>query len=416
MKWRLPPWLGGTERDTSLLLGLNLFCRLTGLALLAVISRRLPQHDIGAFFFAVAFAESLAMLASFNLGPLMMRRVAADPERAGEHLAAVLGFRLASAPLYLLVTPVAGALGAGLPWTLIVPVTVFVLMENVYHKLAMFFMARGKLVYDIAIGGTVQTAFLAVVVVWMWLAPSLNALLGANLFRGAALMCVGLLVAHARVCPLRATWSGALVRDSLPFAVISFLRLLRTHLETLLLGFLATAGSVAVFSLAFRVVVAAQFVPMSFAAALFPRLAARGFDAENRAMFRRATLTLGGVAVAAMAVTLAAAEPLCALMFGSLSGEVAPLLRLLSLQFPLGFGIGLAGSALVALGHERRVLAALVLGICASILVSLLLIPRWGPFGAVVGHLASASVELAVLLARLRLALRHPVQQAGGAK
>ena len=89
------------QRDT-LLLTLQTFYRLS-VVLLAVLSRCLPANEIGKYFFALSFAESFTLLASFCLGPVLMRRVAADPSKATTSFAPMLGLRLVrSGPLYLL--------------------------------------------------------------------------------------------------------------------------------------------------------------------------------------------------------------------------------------------------------------------------------------------------------------------------
>ena len=44
--------------------------------MLVVISRFLSAGDIGVYFFAVYFADSFIILASFSLNIVMMRRVA----------------------------------------------------------------------------------------------------------------------------------------------------------------------------------------------------------------------------------------------------------------------------------------------------------------------------------------------------
>ena len=88
------------QRDTLLLLTLQTFYRLR-VVLLAVLSRCLPANEIGKYFFALSFAESFTLLASFCLGPVLMRRVAADPSKATTSFAPMLGLRLVSGPLYL---------------------------------------------------------------------------------------------------------------------------------------------------------------------------------------------------------------------------------------------------------------------------------------------------------------------------
>src|SRR3972149_5075532 len=90
------------QRDTFLLLALQVFYKLSGLILLVVLSRNLPAEDIGLYFFALSFAGSFVVLANLQINAVRMRRVAADSAHAPAHLAALLGFRLVGSPVYLL--------------------------------------------------------------------------------------------------------------------------------------------------------------------------------------------------------------------------------------------------------------------------------------------------------------------------
>ncbi len=116
------------RRDTCLLLGAQTFYKLSGVVVPVVLSRCLSAEDIGAYFFVISFASVFAFLADLNLNPVMMRRVAAQPENAPAHLAHLLGFRLAASPVYLLCATVAAlALTKGI-WFLIVVAALFTLL------------------------------------------------------------------------------------------------------------------------------------------------------------------------------------------------------------------------------------------------------------------------------------------------
>src|SRR5919199_913574 len=84
-------WRSRLRRDTLLLLALQLFYRLSGVVLLAILSRYLPAGEIGVFFFALSFAEVFPLIANFRLNPVLLRRVAADPAQATSHFASILG-------------------------------------------------------------------------------------------------------------------------------------------------------------------------------------------------------------------------------------------------------------------------------------------------------------------------------------
>ena len=128
-------WQSRLRRDTWLLIALQIVYRLSGVVFLAVLSRCLPAGDIGAYVFALSFAESFTLIANFRLNPILMRRVAADPGRAATHFAPLLGFRLVSSPLYLLCVSVTAIACTGAIWWVVVLVACSTLLENCsfYH-------------------------------------------------------------------------------------------------------------------------------------------------------------------------------------------------------------------------------------------------------------------------------------------
>ena len=130
---------GRLERDAVLLLAGQTFYKLTGVLLLAVLSRSLSARDIGICFFAESFADSLIVIASLQLNAVLMRRVAANPARASAHLAAILGFRLVSGLIYLCCVGVGAAILARAIWPVTMVVALSALMENASFSFGSFF-------------------------------------------------------------------------------------------------------------------------------------------------------------------------------------------------------------------------------------------------------------------------------------
>ena len=260
------------QRDTLRMLSAETLYRLSGFVLLMVLSRYLPAEEIGVYFFALSFARIFLVFASFGLTPILMRRVAAEPQRAALHLSALLGFRLVSSPLYLVCVSVAAFVFVREIWQLVVAVAVFALLENIYVAFGSFFIALQKVVYNVSIGIVVEVFFLAVFLLGMLWAPSLEVLVQANLLRALCLVGAAFFLTQRWLCPLQVSWDGRFVKESVPFAFFSLLALLRGRLDTLLLGFLTDYSAVGYYQLAFRVMFASFFVPVVVGLMFFPQL------------------------------------------------------------------------------------------------------------------------------------------------
>jgi O-antigen/teichoic acid export membrane protein len=385
------------QRDTLLLLVLQTFYRLSGVVLLAVLSRCLPANEIGKYFFALSFAESFTLLASFCLGPVLMRRVAADPEQATTYFAPMLGLRLASSPLYLCCVSVTALAFTGAIWWVVVIVALFTLLENCYFSFIHLFLALHKVVYNVVIGIAVQTIFLAVFLIGMWWAPSLNILLEANLLRALGLVGAAMFVTHRWLCPLRIAWDSTLIKDGAPFILLTLLVMLRGRVDTLLLGFFTDYDTVGQYQLAFRVVFTTFFVPTTVSQALFPHLAAYGLSCENRRMLVYGVGGLLGLGLLSMGLVFFWAAPLTTLVYGPQAGAVTLLLRPLTLLFPLGFLSLFLSTVLPAVHQENKVLVASAIGIGTNILANCAFIPLWGACGTVSAVVLATLIELSVL-------------------
>ncbi len=396
------------QRDTFLLLALQTFYKLGGLVLLMVLSRRLLAEEIGVYFFAVSFAESFLVLASFQLNSVMMRRVAADPAHASSHLAPLLGFRLLGSPVYLICVSAAAFVVTGGIWRVVLVVALTALLENIHFSFGTFLTAMGKVVYNVWIGGAVEVFFMSVFLLGMWWMPSLNVLLGANLLRSICLLGAGVFITRFWLCPLQVSWDTIFIREGVPFLLTFLLAVLGEKIDTLLLGFLTDYETVGRYHMGLRIVFAASFIPTVVGQVFFPQLAAHGQSPANRRAILRRAVFLLGLGLLAMGVAFLLASPLTAVLYGSVSGTVTPLLRPLTLLFPLSFLNIFLSVTLQALYQEKKVLRSLAIGTGTSVLANCVLIPLVGVYGAVYARILSALIRVGILTWYLRHLFSQP--------
>ncbi len=232
--------------------------------------------------------------------------------------------------------------------------------------------------------------------------------MGVYLVRSLCLLGAAALVTHRRICAVRLSWDTSLLREGVPFLMIALVATFGGHIDTLLLAFFTDYEIVGHYQLALRVVLASQFIPGVLGLVLFPHFAAEGLDAANR---RR---LLGGVAVLTAAglvlsgAVLLFAEPLAALLYGALAAAVVPLLRPLTILFPLGFLNVFLSTTLQALHCEKQALRALVLAMATMFIAACALIPFIGAYGAVHAAILAALVQLGILLWFLRRIFGRP--------
>ena len=200
------------------------------------------------------------------------------------------------------------------------------------------------------------------------------------------------------------------LKPVLVFFAMSCAATVYTHLDTLMLGFMAADADVGYYNAAVKVKGVLVTLVTALGAVLLPR---SSWYVEQGRMddFRRMTQkALRFVLLAASAVTvyfmLYARE--CVLV---LSGEAfLPAEDAMRIIMPTVLLIGLTNvigmQTLVPLGKEKVVLRSEIAGAAVDLILNLLLIPRFRAAGAAIGTLAAEAVVLAVQYAALRNELK----------
>jgi O-antigen/teichoic acid export membrane protein len=390
------------RRDTVAIFTAQTFYRLSGFILLIVLSRRLGATDIGRFFFAVASAESLIVLSHFGTTSIMSRRVASSPAEASTHFAPLLGFRLLSAPVYLITVIGAAAVFTSAPLWLAASTALITLLEDLYFSFGSLFLALRKALYNVTLGISIHTAYIIAFLVGMSLAPSLHMLVAVTMFRAGCLLAAGVWVTRRRLFPIAVRLDWAVVRAGIPFVMIAALHVLRDQIGTLILGTMSSYAAVAHFNLAWRLVASSYFVPTAICAVIVPIITAHGLTDSNRRLIRRAAAGVTGAGVSGASVAFFFALPLAGFMYGPLGDNVGPIIKALAVVFPLGFLALFLSLVLQALYEEAHVLRTLFLVTVVNLVANVLLVPRLGAQGAAYAQIASTGLQLGILALRLR--------------
>jgi O-antigen/teichoic acid export membrane protein len=403
------------RRNTASLLSLELLFRASGFVILAVMSRTLAAAQIGSYFFVVSLSEAFGMVAGLSLGPVLMRRLAADPAGAARHFAGYFGLRLVSVLPYFACVLGAASFFPELPTGLVVAVALFVTLQNAFGTLATAFVALGRPHHPVVIGAVVQTLFLVLFLGAMALSPSLNVVVETHTLRALALVGLALAALGHLARPLRVRWDPGLVREVVPFVALSALGSVRRRSDTIFLGALADFTDVGHYALAARVLEAAVFVPLSFGQGLLPQLAQRGLTPENRKAFFRGLGIVVGLGAAGAMVLWSVAAPVARLLYGPMATSVAEIVRLLAPLVPLLFTQLYLDQVMNALHRERQSLLATAIASVVLVAFYFALIPGFGPLGTAMARIFASALQLVLVGIFLRVAFRTEPRSGGTA-
>ncbi|HEX6573772.1 MAG TPA: oligosaccharide flippase family protein [Gemmatimonadaceae bacterium] len=386
-----------TRRDTVMMLAAQSFYRLSGFVLVMVLARSLSAPEIGKFVFAMAFAESFVAIANFGMNSVMSRQVAADNLSARDRFAAVLGFRAASSAVYVVAVMSLALIFTSASWQIMLAATLIALAEDTYFSFGSLFLSLRKATYNVTIGMTVQTAFVIVFLVMMTSRPSLWTLVAVNAFRVALLVFISAWLTHVKLFRLHFSWDSRAVRLAVPFVMMAVVNALRDQLGAVMIGMLSSYDQVAFYNLVMRVSAASLAIPTAVCAVLSPLIVAEGLNAANRHRIKFATALILGFAFTGSVVIATLSEPVARILYGPLAGQTAPLLRILSVMFPVSFMALFASLTLQALYREVHVLRTMIAVTLVYFVANLVLIPQSGARGAIVAQIIAVTLQLAIL-------------------
>jgi PST family polysaccharide transporter len=211
------------------------------------------------------------------------------------------------------------------------------------------------------------------------------------------------------ITPAPLTLAGARRALARSWPVFSFRGASATYMQAniLIIAALASPTAVTMFGGAERVIRAGINLLAPITQAIFPRVARAvpaGAEANRRAL-TQATRMIGRVGLILSLIALLAADPLITQLLGPGYEAAIPMLRgLAALPTLIAIGTVLGIHWAIPQGHERYFLRSVLIAGAISLTCAVLLIPRMGAWGMVIGATAAEAWVAGALLHRF---LRH---------
>ena len=188
---------------------------------------------------------------------------------------------------------------------------------------------------------------------------------------------------------------------SVPMLLMGVVQELMNHIDVILLGLLANASQAGVFAVSWRLASLVPFVFVGLSVMAAPLIASANDRKSRDEMFRIAALVARvgfGFAVIASLILFVAGKWLLHL-FGNEFVLGVPVLSVLLIGGLVNAFTGVAGYLMILTGHERQSLTIFVGALLLSIVLNLLLIPKYGALGAAMASsVATAAWNLAMLV------------------
>ena len=191
-----------------------------------------------------------------------------------------------------------------------------------------------------------------------------------------------------------------LIFFSSPLLGVQLLQQLIVWVTTLFLGYYHSADAVGLYSAPFRLVLLLS-MPLEAVVYIYLPIATRSITAKEdfdiSSLYTTVTKWLAVFTLPMSLIMVFDSKFLVTTLFAERYSDAALILVVLTIGYSIHALLGPNGMTLIAFGNRRAMLISTVLGGGASSLISLILIPRFGAFGAAV------AVCIGVVLSKLYL-------------
>jgi O-antigen/teichoic acid export membrane protein len=358
---------------------------LLGLASVVVTTRYLGPGDYGRFALALSFVQLFGVLADAGLTTIVVRELAARPERAP----VVLGSALALRSVLAVAAAGAAALAALLmPYPPEVRVAVLIagvpmilgLLNSAFVAVLQADLRAGRIAVADVAG---RAAALAAVVVVAALDLGFYAVVGAAGVGAAVTLALTSWLARSWL-PERPRAERATMRRLLagaaPLGAALALNEAYFRADALIISLSRPFEELGLYALAWRVGELTATLPAALLVSVFPLLARYVATADPRtaAALRTAGDALIYVAVAIAVGGALGAPELARALGGDGFGGAATPLRILLVAAAIGFVSGLYGHALIARNKQLAALWLNVLALVLNVALNVALVPEYG--------------------------------------
>ncbi len=356
-----------------------------------ILARSLGPEYTGQYFFAISFATMFAVLMDFGLSPVLIREVARNQQDQQRWFQQIFSLKLLFtllAVIFLLI--INWTVFANDPVQPLIYLTTLIVVIDSFTLLFYAFI-RGQQNLKFESIGTIIFQLIVMVFGLTLLYFNRNLLLLITVLGLASLFNLvfsGLILVGKFQAKLKLLFDQELIKKifwiSLPFALAAIFAKVYAYIDSVLLKILLGNVEVGLYSVAYKITFAFQFIPLAMVAALYPAFTHLYQQQSNELsrVFVRSFNYLGFIALPLSAGIIALAPEIIHQIYSSeYAWSVWPL-QILIASLPFLFINFTLSSLLNATNRQAVNTRNLGLVMVVNIILNLVFIKEWGVVGA----------------------------------
>ncbi len=362
------------------------------------VARIMGVDNTGKYAFALSFVTIFAMFLDFGLNQVLIRESARDSRISQQYLSNVLGLKvIGSVIIYLVIILMVNVLGYPSVTVQMVYIAGIVMIIDSFAN-SFFSVLRGhhNLIYE-SVGVVVNQALvlgcgLTVLFLGWGLVPLIAVYLIGSLFNFSYSI---ISLKRKLKIGMRITYDWSIIKKiltlALPFGLAGIFIRLYSSMDVVLLSKLSSDTAVGLYSAAYKITFALQFVAVAFSASVYPTFC-RLF-VENKEQlgfaFSRSLRYLAIIAMPIAVGTITIADVIMGPLFGWQYQAAVPALQIMMSVLILIFWYFPIGAVLNATNRQSQNTLNLAVVAGSNIILNLILIPRLDYVGAAVSVVLS---------------------------
>ncbi|MBI4276557.1 flippase, partial [Candidatus Uhrbacteria bacterium] len=380
-------------KNTLFISGASIAQKMLSFLYFVFIARTYGVVATGQYFFAVSLSIVFSIFVDLGFSPVLIRETARARAGSAAHLRAILGAKILLSLLgYALLAGMSFFITSDVRVRTLILLAGIVMVLDGWH-LALYAVIRGfeRLEFEsfgvliaqtttIVIGGTLIWFHAPLV----WLVVALMAGSLAHIFWAS-----GILLRNFSIVPLP-QWDGALVQRTLrmagAFALAGAFAKAYTYADAVLLGVLIDHARVGLYSAAYKFTYSFQFLPMAFAASLFPAFSAIAVKTPEMLgkTFTRAMFALLTIALPICFGIFLLADRIILFFYGVAYRDAISVLQILVFTIVFLFLTYPIGSLLNATNRQGIWTTCMGVSMTLNLVLNIVLIPRFTMHGAAI--------------------------------
>ncbi len=362
-----------------------------------IIARGIGPENLGKYYFAISFTTIFAIFIDVGMTSVLIREIAKHKEKAVQYIQNTLGLKiLLTVFSWLTVFILINLMGyPQITKDLVYLSSIAMVLDS--FTLTFFGISRGfhNLKFE-SIGVVVyQLCALMLGVLALHLGMGLRWLMGAIVVASIINFLYSSSLATLKwKINLIPRFNFSLIKKitamALPFALFGIFQRLYTYFDSILLSILAGDRYVGLYSVAFKITFALQFLPLAFVASLYPAMSAY-YEHDNKKLgeiFERAMNYLIIISLPISAGIIILADQIILIFKSGYAGSILPLQIIIASLFFI-FTSYPIGSLLNACNRQKVNSANMAIVLFVSIILNLILIPKFQAVGASITVLAT---------------------------